>query len=368
MSHLLGDRSHLTRSCALALGALVLSAVTTAAPASAADPSAPVAEGLIAGTSAAGVSTHTDIVLSNVGPATVPAETRVDASVTRGGEPVVVGQVQFSINGKQFGAAVPVQDGMASLSVIQGVPGTYTISARYAGYADDALNLDASASGKAVFEAVPPGTGCVGGTTCDGTTVWGSDDDEPSGVIVISTPYTETSPLMLPPLTLQRSATCIQDPLEYATDAPFSGISISDTREGSRPWTASVQSEDLLLDGQTATTATTQQRIDGQNVGLSHLALTSTSAAPQTISTPRPAGSGNLGLPINFTIFDNPSAEHVQGDASGTLGLGGSPKRVIHANRGFGTSMFVGTLTITAPTNTVQGTYLGKLTFTVLGS
>lgn len=368
MTQILRDRPHLTRSCALALGALLLAAMTAATPASAADPSAP-AVGLIAGTSEPGISTHTDIVLSNVGPATVPAETRIDASVTRGGEPVLVGQVQFSINGKQFGAAVPVEAGMASLSVIQGVPGTYTISARYAGYADDALNLDASASGKAVFEVVPPGTGCVGGTTCDGTPVWGSDDDdEPSGVIVISTPYTETSPLVLPPLTLQRSATCIQDPLEYATDAPFSGISISDTREGRRPWTASVQSEDLLLDGQTATTASNQQRIDGQNVGLTHLALTSTSAAPQTISTPRPSGTGNLGLPINFTIFDNPSAEHVQGNAAGTLGLGGSPKRVIHANRGFGTSMFVGTLTITAPTNTVQGTYLGKLTFTVLGS
>jgi hypothetical protein len=71
---------------------------------------------------------------------------------------------------------------------------------------------------------------------------------------------------------------------------------------------------------------------------------------------------------VNFSIFNNPSAPHVQGDDSGTLGLGGTPKRVVHANRGFGSSMFVGTLSITAPINTVQGTYVGTVTFTVLGS
>lgn len=369
MTHLLRDQSPLARRVVVAVSTLALftAGVVTSSSPPAAEAAAPAAGTLIvAGTT--GAQTHTDIVLSDIGPAPVPAETRIDATVTLGDAPVSAGHVQFIINGKQFGAPVPVQDGQASLPVIEAVPGTYTMSANYTGHSNGGRSLQPSASAETVFEATERPVGCFDEASCEADAGNVEDKSKPSGVIIISTPYTETSPLTLPPFTMQQSATCVQDPSEYGTDAPFAGISISDTREGQRPWTASVQSEDLLLDGRTAATAAARERINSQNVGLTHLALTSTSSVIQAISTPRPAGSASLGLPINFTIFDNPSAEHLQGGATGTLGLGGTPKRVIHANRGFGTSMFVGTLTITAPTNTVPGTYLGKLTFTVLGS
>jgi alkyl sulfatase BDS1-like metallo-beta-lactamase superfamily hydrolase len=41
---------------------------------------------------------------------------------------------------------------------------------------------------------------------------------------------------------------------------------------------------------------------------------------------------------------------------------------VLHANSGLGTTVAAGTLTITAPTNTVDGTYRGTVTFTIIGS
>lgn len=367
MKHLLRDRLVLAGPSTVAAAALVLSAVFAVQV----HPPAAAAEAPLQAIAAApsGDRTHTDIVLSNVGPAVVPAETRIDATVTHAGEPVAVGQVQFAIDGKQFDAPVKVTDGRASLSIIQGLPGTYEITAVYSGYDDGPTALEPSASATAVFEAIKGGSGCVGAATCDTTPVWEGDDDEgPSGLVIVSTPYTEASPLVLPPFTIQQSATCVSDPTEYGTDAPFAGIAISDTREGQRPWTASVQSEDLLLDGRTAATASARQRINSQNVGLTNLALTSTSATIRAVSARRPAGSDPLGLPINFTLFNNPSAEHLQGDAGGSLGLGGSPKRIVHANKGRGTSWFVGTLTITAPTNTAPGTYNGRLTFTVLGS
>lgn len=367
MTNLLRGRLRVAGPSSVAAAALVLSAmVVSGQPAAEAAPAPATA---LAASSTQGAATTTDIVLSNVGPAVVPAETRIDATVTQDGEPVGVGSVQFAIDGKQFDAPVKVQDGRASLRIQQGAPGTYRISASYTGYSDGPRSLEPSASGTAVFEAIKGGSGCVGALTCDTTPVWeGADSDKPTGLVIISTPYTETSPLVLPPFTLQQSATCVDDPSEYGTDAPFSGIAVTDTREGQRPWTASVQSEDLLLDGRTEATASPRQRINSQNVGLTNLALTSTSSVIPAVSAPRPAGSNSLGLPINFTLFNNPSAEHLQGGVPGVLGLGGSPKRIVHANKGRGTSMFVGTLTVTAPTNTSPGVYNGRLTFTVLGS
>lgn len=368
MTHLLRDQSPAARPLFFLFAALVLACAGLVAQPTAPAEAAPPGAATLLTAAASGEKTHTDIVLSDVGPAPVPAETRIDSTVTQGETPVAVGQVQFIINGKQFGAPVPVEDGLASLRVIQGIPGTYTISARYTGYSGGGKDLQPSASADAVFEVTEPAVGCLGTIECDTEAVTGAAKGKPSGVVIISTPYTEESPLTLPPFTMQQSATCVEDPSEYGTDAPFAGISITDTRAGQRPWTASLLSEDLLLQGQTAASASARQRINSQNVGLTNLALTSTSSPIPAISTPRPAGSSTLGLPINFTIFNNPSAEHLQGEATGTLGLGGAPKRIIHANKGFGTSMFVGTMTITAPTNTVPGTYLGRVTFTVLGS
>lgn len=368
MKHLLRDRLFLAGPSSVAAAALLLSALIGVQVHSAADAEAGSPSTALALTSP-GTRTHTDLVLSDVGPSPVPAETRIDATVTVDGEPVDEGHVQFALNGKQFDAPVELRDGRASLRIQLELRGTYRISAVYTGYDDGPRSLAPSTSDTATFEAVTGGDGCVGAATCDATAVWeGPDSEKPPGLIIISTPYTETSPLTLPPFSLQQSATCVSDPTEYGTDAPFAGIAITDTRQGQRPWTASVQSEDLLLDGRTAADASARQRINSQNVGLTNLALTSTSSAIPAISTPRPAGSASLGLPINFTIFNNPSAEHLQGGATGTLGLGGTPKRIIHANKGRGTSMFVGTLTVTAPTSTAPGVYNGRLTFTVLGS
>jgi hypothetical protein len=83
-------------------------------------------------------------------------------------------------------------------------------------------------------------------------------------------------------------------------------------------------------------------------------------AAMGTVVKPRNTGG---------VAFANTAAAHVPSDDPGAAGLGGaSPHPVLHANTGLGTTVTDGTLTITAPTNTLDGTYNGTITFSIIGS
>ena len=154
-------------------------------------------------------------------------------------------------------------------------------------------------------------------------------------------------------------------PTNQGKTAVFNDIIVTDTRPGNLPWTVSAISSDLVKDG--VASPGVNETIDAQNVGLVGVGLTSSNATPTTITSGLPAGSANSAV-TNFSTFDNPSAAHVAAGTIGTFGLGGIAKKVMHANSGLGTSQFAGTLTITGPTNTLDGTYKGIVTFTILGS
>jgi streptogramin lyase len=180
-----------------------------------------------------------------------------------------------------------------------------------------------------------------------------------AGTLIISTPYTPSSPLVLPAMTLDSSAS------EYATSAAFSNIQVTDTRPGNLPYTLSALATPLLKQG--VAQPGLNETINAQNVGLNLSSLTSTNSTPNTFLGSQTQGTSTSGQ--NFTGFNNIAAAHVPGTNIGSSGLGGStPHTVLHANNGLGTTVTNGTLTITAPTNTVDGIYAGYVTFSIIGS
>jgi hypothetical protein len=180
-----------------------------------------------------------------------------------------------------------------------------------------------------------------------------------AGTLIISTPYTPTSPLVLPAMTLDSSASA------YSTFAAFTNIQIADTRPGNLPYTLSAIATNLTKQG--VTQPGTNETINAQNVGLNLSSLTSTNSTPNTFLGSQTSGVNTTGQ--NFTGFNNIAAAHISASDTGSQGLGGSsPHTVLHANNGLGTTVTAGTLTITAPTNTVDGTYAGYVTFSIIGS
>ena len=167
------------------------------------------------------------------------------------------------------------------------------------------------------------------------------------------------NPLVLPAMVLNSTAT------EYATSAAFTGISVADTRPGNLAYTIQAISSNLTKVGVASPNAS--QTINSQNVGLNISSLTSTNATPNTFLGTQTPGASTAGQ--NFTGFNNAAAAHVAAGDTGSLGLGGSsPHTVLHANSGLGTTVTAGTLSITAPSNTLDGTYTGTVTFSIIGN
>jgi hypothetical protein len=152
---------------------------------------------------------------------------------------------------------------------------------------------------------------------------------------------------------------------EYSTSAAFTGISVADTRPGNLAYTIQAISSNLTKVGVSSPNA--NQTINAQNVGLNISSLTSTNATPNTFLGAQTPGAATAGQ--NFTGFNNAAAAHVAAGDTGSLGLGGSsPHTVLHANSGLGTTVTAGTLSITAPSNTLDGTYTGTVTFSIIGT
>lgn len=308
----------------------------------------------------ASAGTTTGISLSSASVA-YPATVTATATVTRtaGGAAVTGGTVQFKVDGANFGSPVAVNSsGIAVSAAIARNAGTYAVTAEFSGVTVSGVAYGASTSPSASFDVTAPAFAPdVQNVT---TTI-------PAGTLVISTPYScatlacdapGDNPLNLGNMVLNATAT------EYKSFGTFEGIQVTDTRPGNLPWTVSAISSNLNKVG--VASPNNNEIINAQNVGLTALALSSTNVTPATFLGGVAAGGSTAGQ--NLTGFDNPAAAHLDGAAAGTAGLGGSPKAVLHANSGLGTTVTAGTLTITAPTNTLDGTYTGTITFTIIGS
>ena len=303
-------------------------------------------------------STTTNIALSSASvayPATVTATATVSGPVTIGS-----GTVQFQVDGANVGSPVPVNaSGVAvSAPIARNAGGPYAVIAVFSGTTVAGVQYGTSTSPAASFNV------SAAQFTPDEqfikTTI-------PAGTLVISTPYscatlacdlTTDNPLNLGNMVLNATAT------EYSAFGAFTGIQVTDTRPGNLPWTVSAISSNLAKVG--VAVPNNNEIINAQNVGLTNLTLVSTNSTPATfLGGVLPGGSTAA---QNFTGFQNFAAAHVDGANVGTLGLGGSPKVVLHANSGLGTTVTNGVLTITAPTNTLDGVYTGTVTFTIIGS
>ena len=266
---------------------------------------------------------------------------------------VNTGSVQFKVDGVNSGSPVAVSStGVATYVVPTGsltasaAPGTaHTVSAVFT----DGNTFTTSTSPNATFNLIVSYAPDVQNIQTSIT----------AGTLVISTPYHSANPLVLPAMTLNTAAT------EYSTSAAFTGISVADTRPGNLPYTVSAIASNLTKNG--VGSPGVNETINAQNVGLNLSGLTSTNASPNTFLGSQTPGAATTGQ--NFTGFNNAAAAHVAAGATGSAGLGGSnPHVVLHANSGLGTTVTNGTLTITAPSNTLDGTYAGTITFSIIGS
>ena len=283
------------------------------------------------------------------------------ATVTDVTTPAIVvnsGTVQFQVDGVSVGTPVPVSSaGVASFVIPTAtLTGTAPVGTPHVVTAvyDEGLKFAASTSLPATFTLVSYSADVQSIQTSIG-----------AGTLLISTPYTATAPLMLPPMSLNDTAT------GYSTSAAFTGITVADTRPGVRPYTLSAIATNLVKNG--VPSPGFNETINAQNVGLDISGLTSTNVTPATFvgsqaTTYAPCAPPSANCQ-NLTGFNNVAATHVAAGALGSAGLGGeNPHPVLHANSGLGTTVVNGTLTITAPTNTVDGTYSGIITFNIIGS
>jgi hypothetical protein len=192
----------------------------------------------------------------------------------------------------------------------------------------------------------------------------------PAGTLLISTPYTPTAPLALGTLALDAAGTEFigtanfgvaggtapvtagTPPTSPSISTSTDGITVTDTRSGGLPWTASGLASSL--------TGTPSGSINGENVGLTGVTpdfITGNAFSPASVT------SGNL------TVFDSPAAAGVGPSDNGSAGLGGTAAHEIaHAVNGTGTVGFDGLITLIAPTSTPAGAYAGTITFTIIGS
>jgi phosphate transport system substrate-binding protein len=277
-----------------------------------------------------------------------------DANLRATVSPVAaLGSVAFYDNGSSTplsGNAIPGPgDGTYDLDLPRGFAGgLHSILARFTPSLQSPSGSTAyqpSQSSPLTFNvmAIPvPATACQSpGSIC--TDLQNVEAVVPVGTLVLSTPYTESTPLNIGTLALQPDAG------EFRGSATFNNIQVTDTRAGNLPWTVTGQSS-ALSDGGTASGSV----INAQDIGLTGLV----------------GGSASAGFIGYVTRADNPAAEPAAGPsaalgAAGHQGLGLVPHTILTADHGEGTFTVSGTLTITAPTSTEAGLFTGTITFTV---
>ncbi|MGI8667278.1 MAG: Ig-like domain repeat protein, partial [Jatrophihabitans sp.] len=124
------------------------------------------------------------------------------------------------------------------------------------------------------------------------------------------------------------------------------GVTVTDTRAGDLPWTASASSGDFVKGS---------DLINGHNFGFTAVKADYLTGNALN-ATSKPVLTNDV--PADTVI-------HAPADNTGTAGLKGGPHSFANAAHGVGTVKIDGLLSLFAPTSTVAGTYQATLTFTV---
>ena len=295
---------------------------------------------------AAAAATNTAL---GVDPTTAPADTSVGltASVTSGGTAVAsgTGSVKFYDNSTTLlGAASVGAGGVATLNYGNFAEGVHSLSAQFV--PTDSTALASSTSLPITFTATASVNAPAPQTLT--TTI-------PAGTLIITTPYSSANPFAL------GTAVLTPGQNEFVASAQFGaksnsatgndgGVTITDTRAGNLPWTASVTVTDFV-DG-----APTPDTINGENLaftGVTAVQIEGNSLLASAVTTTNVTSAAITGTP--YSTSD-----------PGNDGLKNGPHAFATAAHGFGEIDIDGTLTLDAPTSTVAGTYTATLTFTIV--
>lgn len=239
------------------------------------------------------------------------------------------GTVQFFDGTTSLGSA-SVSGGTASITYSLFAQGAHSLTATFT--PSDLTAYTASSSPAVSFSASAPT-----GPTPSNANLQAEAD---AGQLTITTPYTTGAPLDLGHLQRNANSTSLSTSAVFGSSA--TPIQVTDTRAGNLPWTAYAQTTDFTSGSNT---------INGENLGFTNI---------QYVET-----AGNALSHTNVSIFDIPAALAVSTTDPGSSGLKGSPHKFAATVAGDGTIGFFGTLTLTAPTSTLAGTYVAVITFTV---
>jgi Bacterial Ig-like domain (group 3) len=291
-------------------------------------------------------ATTTTLSVSQSG--TTGSDVSLSAIVTTAGFPVTAGTVSFYDNGSATplnpAPVTPDASGVAMFDIPAGLsPGEHSITAAFT--PANPAQFDASQSAPQSFYLQESISDICAEPSSQCTDVQNIQATIPIGTLIISTPYTASSPLNFGALALTNGLTA------YSGSAAFSNIKVIDTRAGDLPWTITALASNLT-DGGTGPGSV----ICGQDLGLT--ALTST------------PGTGFTGT---VTTIDNPPADPPTAPSTtgcpatpgGLVGAGGSAVTIAMASTGLGTDTLNGTANLTAPVSTESGQFTGTITFTV---
>ncbi len=299
----------------------------------------------------AGDATATTLAVVQTGLAGDPVTFNSNVSDTETPGTTPAGTVSFFDNGgtTAVASATVSSSGAASATLATGLPaGPHSIVAKFVPTSSTAFA--ASQSAPVTFTLTAAGSPCA-------NTLSACTDPQyikvtvDAGTLIISTPYTQSTPFDLGTMQLDSSGAFFHAAKPFGTAADTGhGIQITSTEAGDPAWTASVYSGDF-------TSGTNS--INGQNFGFTGV-------------TAVPVGSNPLGTPAKPVVVNDvpvgPSKPYAAA-ATGTDGLKGSASAqhvFAKAANGDGTVAIVGNLDLYAPTSTPAGSYTGVLTFTIV--
>jgi hypothetical protein len=250
------------------------------------------------------------------------------------------GTVEFFDGTTSLGAATAASAGQATLTTSTLANGAHNVTAKFVPTDATAFN---PATSPVVTVSVVSGACAQTGSQC--TDAQAFQATVPVGTLVISTPYTASSPFDLGTLKLSTDATMLSTgPVAFGAGTDGKGVTITDGRSGNLPWTASLQSSAFVSGS---------DQINGRNLGF-------TDVAPQYV------GGNALSATNPVTVTQNPASAPAvaPADTTTTTGLG-TVKQFAHADKGAGSVYVTGSFTLNAPTSTPAGLYKGTVTFTI---
>ena len=286
-----------------------------------------------------------------VNPSSAPADTAVtlSANVSLTSDSTALasgtGSVAFYDNGSTASNTINASSvllgtqpvgtgGTASLVYSFFAQGTHNVVAVFT--ASNSALYQNSTSAAVVFTAGAPAGASTSGSI---------DTTIPAGGLTISTPYSSSTPFQLGTAVLNSAGTEFTASAPFGTAAtPSGGITITDTRAGDLPWTATGSVSNF-------------SNASGGLINGEDLSFTGVTASYI---------SGNALQSGDVTTTNVPSAGGYSTTDSGTNGLGGNtPHTVATTAAGAGSVYIYGNLSLVAPSSTPGGAYSATLVFTV---